>query len=140
MMKYFVKSAIGCQSHNDARSCQTLANLCVLSLYDEAQAACMMFKTITESDDFKTLANEDYSKNWKEKMPWLYYKDPEQTPLKLLKDPLPTSKFNLQVGFYDETSTFGTKFPRSKYLNFKLASYSLDGEFIGFQDLSSQLS
>ena len=80
-----------------------MANLCVLSLYDEAQAACMMFKTITESDDFKTLANEDYSKNWKEKMPWLYYKDPEQTPLKLLKDPLPTSKFNLQVGFYDET-------------------------------------
>jgi hypothetical protein len=44
-------------------------------------------------------------------------------------------KFDLQVGFYDEKSS-----GRSKYLNFMLASYSIDGEFLGFTELGSELS
>ena len=112
-----------------------MANLCVLSLYDEQSAACEFFNKIVKSDEYKDqVANQDYGSNWKSKLPWLLYK--EQTPTDLLKKPL--ESFNLKVGFYDESgSSSTTKFPRSKYLNFKLASYTLDGQFLGFSELGA---
>lgn len=100
MLELFTKSSIGCQSYQDVTSCQTLANLCVLSLYDELSAACEFFSKIVGSDTYKDqFANQDYSKNWKSKLPWLLYK--EQTPTQLLKTPLETSKYNMKVGLYD---------------------------------------
>jgi hypothetical protein len=38
--EYFVKSAIGCNKNRDPIMCQSIANLCVLQLYNESTVAC----------------------------------------------------------------------------------------------------
>ena len=44
-------------------------------------------------------------------------------------------KYSLTVGFYDNIAE-----GRSKYLNFHLAKYTIDGKFLGFDEMTSELS
>jgi len=37
---YYLEAAVGCQKHKITKSCQTLANLCVLQLYDMNTKVC----------------------------------------------------------------------------------------------------
>jgi hypothetical protein len=39
---YYPKAAVGCRTYNDMKSCQQLANLCVLTL-DLSSIACRLF-------------------------------------------------------------------------------------------------
>ena len=38
--QFFIKSAIGCNKDKNPLECQSLANLCVLQLYNENTVAC----------------------------------------------------------------------------------------------------
>jgi hypothetical protein len=73
--QYFVESVVGCSKNRDPQKCQVLANLCVLSLYNENMLACKKFKQVqaevTESPTVKT--EYDGADNWKSQMPWIYY-------------------------------------------------------------------
>ena len=62
-----------CKYDKDLKSCQILANLCVLQLYREDSLACYLFKSITEERAANAIS-EDYPNSiWKADMPWLYY-------------------------------------------------------------------
>jgi hypothetical protein len=39
-VKWFVRASIGCWKDQDPQMCQVLANLCVLSLYEQQSSAC----------------------------------------------------------------------------------------------------
>lgn len=43
-IKYYKESAINCLTYKSIEWCQTLANLCVLALYDSAHPACALFQ------------------------------------------------------------------------------------------------
>jgi len=44
--QFYVAAAIGCKYNQDPKSCQTLANLCVMQLYNERTNVCRLLKTI----------------------------------------------------------------------------------------------
>ena len=52
-----------------------LANLCVLSNYDQSQDFCREFRNLM--DDGRSNVRTEYYDNdgWKEDLPWLYYWD-----------------------------------------------------------------
>jgi len=62
--------------------------------------------------------------------PWLYY---ERGYDKLITASPPRLKFRASFSYED------VKFGILKTLRFKLASFDLNGEFLGFQDLTNQL-
>lgn len=45
---YFKSAAAGCKVNKDINSCQQLANLCVLQMYDSSTAACKFFQTLRD--------------------------------------------------------------------------------------------
>lgn len=63
--------------------------------------------------------------NLKESLPWIYY---AQSPKDVLMDPI-----DVTVSFADEGDV-------SEYLNYYIARYNIAGEFLGFQELKTQLS
>ena len=40
----FLDAAVGCNSNKDPAKCNTLANLCVLQLYNEQATVCQLFQ------------------------------------------------------------------------------------------------
>ena len=137
---HFVQGAIGCWKYKSPASCQVLANLCVLTLYQEGSGACQFFNELADAASENT--NRQYPlANWKQGLPWLTYKQQSttqgapSTPLALLRTPLRDSGFQVTVGFYDDTAA-----GRSQYLPFQLGRYAMNGTFLGYTELKSQLS
>jgi hypothetical protein len=143
----YIASAIGCLDDGNPQACQTLANLCVLQLYDETTAACMLFKDLTgkkvedidedtgEGDadtdaDTATTATDEEKKNnavWKEGLPWLYYSQRgEET--KDVSEVL-AETLDLTVAFEVEEGGGGATAQSRDTLTYYLARYSLEGEF-----------
>lgn len=107
------------QPLNDGNeACQTLGNLCALAMYEADAAACQLFQQVAlEQSSF--VNQED---QWKMRMPWLYYSS----------GPLPYSIDNvdLRVALGIE-GTYA--------LTYWLASYSLNGTYLGLEKLGTQL-
>ena len=40
------QAIIGCQNDQQSEACQTLANLCVLQMYDQASTSCYIFQQL----------------------------------------------------------------------------------------------
>jgi len=70
--------------------------------------------------------------DWRKGLPWLTY---ATKPSVLLKSSLKNNDFDLTVGFFSDP-----KSKRSDSLRFKLGVYNINGTFVGFQDLDSQMS
>eukprot|EP00347_Sterkiella_histriomuscorum_P018733 403344384 len=122
---YYYYSAIGCWMDEDPQKCQILANLCVLQLYNEQSTVCQLFQYLTT---LKTQANPFYDDaGWGEGLPWLYY---AQKPSDVVK----------KSGEVDITVSFTQQGGRNQSLTFYLARYHINGTFLGFQQLKSQLS
>ncbi len=58
MEHLYLKNAVGCTVYKDIKSCQSLANLCVLNLYNEQSLPCILFnqKSIIE----RPLGTQEY--------------------------------------------------------------------------------
>ena len=81
----YFDAALGCYNNGDPQKCQTMANLCVLVLYDETTNICKQFKDIVQKWNGKSAASIIPSgtqpiqkpfykdQNWKDGLPWLYY-------------------------------------------------------------------
>jgi hypothetical protein len=124
--QFYVDAAVGCKYENSPQACQTLANLCVLQLYNEQTTACQLFKTIVRDEETQSdLRTQFNDANLKESLPWLYY---AQSPKDVLMDPI------------DVTVSFSDSDDVSQYLNYYIARYTIAGEFLGFQELKTQLS
>lgn len=88
----------------------------------------------TESTSFRT--NKFYSDGgYKAGLPWLFYLN-GGSPKKAVSvlQPKPT-----RVKFHASFSTTNRKYGILSRLEFKLASYDIDGNFLGFADLAEQL-
>ena len=59
---YYLKAAVGCSQWKNPQDCQTLANLCVLHMYDENAQACRMYNDIADSkgDGIDDIAYYDF--------------------------------------------------------------------------------
>lgn len=69
------------------------------------------------------------SVGWKENLPWIYYD--QSTDNVLYQSNRVKAKMTLSTSQVDSS--------RYAYLPFKLAKYSLDGEFLGWEDLTDQI-
>ncbi|OMJ90235.1 hypothetical protein SteCoe_7436 [Stentor coeruleus] len=120
---FYYKAADDCGNRESVKGCQILANLCVLNLYYENNIQCKLYKKIAA---LKLKVSASIDSGWKEDMAWLFYErsakavlENENILMKVTFDPSDSSKINL--------------------MQFKLAEFSIDGTFLGFQDLSDQL-
>lgn len=66
---YYHEAAVGCKIDKNPQHCQTIANLCVLALYDYSFRICRFFKSLQDST-YKEAQND---LGWKKGLPWLYY-------------------------------------------------------------------
>ena len=128
---FYLQSAVGCRFNDDQRMCQVLANLCVLQLYNEKTLACKLVRDLQKLQTTPSIQEPFYEdEGWRLGLPWLYY---SQTPQAVFKDAEPVE---LVVSFSDS----GTDDSRTNKLKFWLARYSMEGEFLGFQELYNDLS
>ena len=119
---YYLKAASHCEYYKgtfeDLQSCQTLSNLCVMSMYDEAAPACKQLQIISQRRQGTYHKQED----WIYSLPWLYY------------DNEPTDDRGLQMKMAFHPVAYHTN-----SLIFKLFKYTLNGTFVGVESLNSQL-
>jgi hypothetical protein len=107
------------------KQCQILANLCVYQMYNEAEAPCAAYRTMLTS--VTTEENTYYDSGWRENLPWLYYQSGAETVIE--KD----SRIQGRIEFQSSSSS------SLGLLRFVAAKYSLEGDFLGYEDLTTQL-
>lgn len=113
--------------------CQVLANLCVLSLYDQQNSACDFLNKIPSFADANDIATSD---SQREAVPYIEFPSTESTtPTSLLRQTIPQTDFKLKTTFVS-----GADQSSSKYLKYMLGRFTFDGEFIGYTELNSELS
>eukprot|EP00559_Dactyliosolen_fragilissimus_P005644 CAMPEP_0184870910 /NCGR_PEP_ID=MMETSP0580-20130426/39207_1 /TAXON_ID=1118495 /ORGANISM="Dactyliosolen fragilissimus" /LENGTH=275 /DNA_ID=CAMNT_0027373279 /DNA_START=237 /DNA_END=1064 /DNA_ORIENTATION=+ len=122
---FYLKVASGCEyakGEGDAilstiESCQTLANLCVMNMYDERSIPCAEYQMIVN----KRLTSYHGQEGWKTRMPWLYY-------LNDSNDVLGDRGIKLSMSFADNRG-------RESTLDFRLIKYSLGKYFYFYKQL-----
>ena len=120
----YMKAASECEFYTSSsgtsrRSCQALANLCVLGMYDQDSPACTQYEGIAQNraESYHGLAD------WKLTLPWLFYRD---EPEYILND----RGINMRVSFHPEVDHVSV-------LRFKLAKYTVNGIFLGIEDMKN---
>jgi meckelin len=117
---YYSKSAAECKYYggaSDAKACQTLANLCVLTLYDTSYGPCAAFQAIMLNRG-STFTNNIL--NWNSAMPWLFISNTQAACF--AKD------YHTQVSL------------NKQYFQYIIGSYTLNGTFIGYQPIETLFS
>ena len=124
---YYLYAASQCEFptadslERSTNACQTLANLCVMSYYDDESTPCQQYKFVAN----KRILNYNNQDEWKALVPWLYYSDEVDDIVEYkgihMTLSLTQSKENEQLMF------------------FKVAKYTLDGQFLGMENLTNQL-
>lgn len=118
LQEYLFSAASRCQRDEGVQYCQQLHNLCTLQLYQDDAAACGLFETVTRGPFGTDTHGYDG---------WLATVGFKDAPNSL-------SAQNVDSKFaYTPTSGFQT------HLNITLAKYSMDGEFLGMEPLTTQL-
>ena len=110
---YYLEAASSCEfaqsdSERNRRGCQTLLNLCVLSSYDNTSAACRQLALL--SSQTSILRNK------------LFYDD------EVLDGILRDQNIEMQMSFGERENFEHT-------LDFRLAKYTVSGDFLGFQNI-----
>ena len=127
---------VGAARSRQLEACQTLANLCALQFHSGDSSACQFF---TDTDSPWSYTKQVGAPNFPPKMvsqkewtlgvPWVMY---------------PPSSNNVRKGktLVKSTMSFDADTKRDGYVNklkFVLGTYSLEGKFLGFEDLTTQL-
>jgi len=125
--KYYLPAAVLCKESPSSYHtfCQTLGNLCALQKYERTTAVCEAYLS-TYASSARNIVNQ--FPDWHLHLPWLYY-----TNLVVLDNTALTSSFRLTSE--EDTSDFSI----TSQLRIKLASYALNGTFLGLDDLHGQL-
>jgi hypothetical protein len=126
---HYLRAASECEYFRSVRSigfaaCQTLANLCVMQLFDPETSACRQFFNIIMPYD----RSPDYRKqvNWKYTLPWISYGTAAN-----VNEILSDRGIQMKMSFTERDGY-------SNMLNFKLVKYTLNGTYMGIEDLTSQ--
>jgi hypothetical protein len=120
-LRHFLEAAVRCKDSRRWQSCQALANLCALALHDKGHPACKTLATYASA-----VASDKQSvhgfEGWSEGFPWLNYKT-------TTRDAIFSTDINRQVALSGPLSA----------INLTLSVYALNGTFLGFEDVSTQL-
>lgn len=130
---YYLKAASLCEyadgrmseymDTNTAKNCQILGNLCVLNLYDEDSIPCRQFQLVRNQRSLGFSYHDE--ENWKQSMPWLYYNAD-------VEDIIRDRSISMKVSLREKIgSVHGMKM--------KVAKYTINGIFVGMEDVGSQL-
>lgn len=122
-----IPAAFHCLADGSRQHCNQLANLCVLSMYDDEHSACIIYKAIASQRSVNQYHDEDISPSvgWGVSLPWLFYEG-ESVKYTTVKD------LDLKVGFADHGSAQAN-------INFVASITHLDGTWLGVQNLTDQL-
>jgi hypothetical protein len=118
LLHYFTRAAAACTYFGgtlNLADCQTLANLCVLQLYDDSATACITYSRVLAGRTFK---DWEGVASWSAQLPWLLY--PAQGSA-VCKDSGYKSHLSLDDFF----------------LEYKVASYTLNGTYLGLSGLET---
>ena len=113
---YFTAAATACRYHSsslDSVACQTLANLCVLQLYDLSFGACALYLQIQAGRSSNSVNGIT---NWPEGMPWLVYDRGA-----VCEDKSIQMKMSLE----------------EKFLRYVVSTYTLNGTWLGYRDIDT---
>jgi len=102
-------------------ACQAIGNLCVMAMYDDDSAACALYRELQENAQ-ATVNGDD---EWKARLPGLYY---EQGSTMYTQNDVP-----LTVSLDGDATDIGA------VLKYMVASYSLNGTYLGLAELSDEL-
>jgi hypothetical protein len=139
---YLAEAAVGCWKDGVPRFCQVLANLCVLTLYDQGSPACGFLR---EQMGEGTPGSAKWANKLKDRLPWIVY--PAQTSAgaggtgdgdgkaALLTETLASQGYEVVPTMLDDKSK-----GLSRYMKFQLGQYALNGTWLGFTELGSQIS
>ena len=122
-----MEAASRCAFYGEAEDlayCERLANLCTLTLYDTTSRACLILAQIQQTQR-PTVAG--FGTDWKQTVPFIVI-DQEG-------DAATALKLSMTMSF-DQKQWMGTY----ESLNFTLATYSLNGTFLGLEQLTDQFS
>ncbi|RKO82975.1 Meckelin, partial [Blyttiomyces helicus] len=106
------------------QGCEQLGNLCVLQLYDETTVVCQAYERIAETRSSTSESNYDAPQG----MPWLYYGLLNHQDASAIAGTVPQLTLDLSSSGAGVSS-----------LPFVLATYALNGTFLGLQNVSAQL-
>jgi hypothetical protein len=125
---YYIEAASQCEFstgytlERSLNACQTLANLCVMSYYDDSSIPCRQFQSIIGGKRITYYHGQD---NWKMVMPWLYYGENE------VDDIIEDRSIQMTMSLKGREGS-------EHHMVYKLAKYTIDGEFLGIEELSNQ--
>eukprot|EP00814_Leptocylindrus_danicus_P000666 CAMPEP_0116009804 /NCGR_PEP_ID=MMETSP0321-20121206/3640_1 /TAXON_ID=163516 /ORGANISM="Leptocylindrus danicus var. danicus, Strain B650" /LENGTH=938 /DNA_ID=CAMNT_0003478815 /DNA_START=538 /DNA_END=3354 /DNA_ORIENTATION=- len=124
---HYLKAASDCEyfrtdSNDSFSACQTLANLCVMRLYDDVAAPCIQFQSIIMQ--MREL-NYNFQNDWKYALPWLYYLDEADDITK-------GREIKMNMSFTEKSG-------HAHQMKYVLAKYALNGTFMGMEELTNQL-
>eukprot|EP01028_Stygiella_incarcerata_P007522 TRINITY_DN3121_c0_g1_i1.p1 TRINITY_DN3121_c0_g1~~TRINITY_DN3121_c0_g1_i1.p1 ORF type:complete len:976 (+),score=158.64 TRINITY_DN3121_c0_g1_i1:108-3035(+) len=111
----YLPSAVRCKYESNVTACQILANLCVLQLYETSKPACSIYR-----DAIGTKGQNGVPSWPMGGVPFLYYSGGEDDVVK-------------DKDLIQKTMKLGDD------LTFYLAEYQLDGSFLGFSKIGSEL-
>ena len=129
MSCYFQEAAYLCIQEKNIKSCQVLANLCVLTLYNMSHPACSIYNTVMLSKSAITDSTDLYHT---ENLPWLLYDSNYSKAVKVDTINFTVSYVMASVYSYTTDSKVST-------LPLYLARYSLDGTLDNVTVLRSEL-
>ena len=121
-----IPAAFYCLSEGYRESCNQLANLCVLTMYDNSHLACKLYSAILDKRQDQQYHEDDIkpSVGWRVGLPWLYYQS-DAAQYSALTD------LYLQLGFKSSGST------RSK-MTYLASVTGLNGTWYGVQNVTDQ--
>lgn len=127
LQHYFLAAAVGCRGYKpgqDAAPCQSLANLCVLQMYDTTSSVCQIYQSMQTARS----GGVNQFSGWPSTLPLLYW---GTSLTALLTDTTLTKKMEYKKG---------TTLDAAMQLRFYLAKFSLNGTFLGIERLRNQFA
>ena len=118
----FYWAAAHCQQFLNVTACQLLANLCTLTLYDDTSSACKMYSQV-----YSSLTGDKVHgfTGWKNGLPFIKYTG-------TASEVLLNTDITEMVGLKGRTD-------RVTRLRFILSKFAMNGTWLGFEDLTTQL-
>eukprot|EP01036_Dinobryon_divergens_P025709 gene25709-34286_t len=127
MQHYFVSAAATCTyigGPAGQAACQTLANLCVLQMFDLTSQACIAHFAVINNRGSRGFINS--VRNWVQSNPWLFFPIPPVGGV--ATSPCLSNAYRARLNL-------------NKYIfKYTIAAYTMNGTFVGFQELSTFFS
>ncbi|KAJ3323654.1 Meckelin [Boothiomyces sp. JEL0866] len=120
----FLPVTTKCQM-GDVQACQYLGNLCVMALYSTTHYSCKAYTTLASLSSRAPVLSDPFN-DQPNGMPWLYWGLLSRETSQSIRKRIPTISLKITQ-------------PSQPLLQFVLGVYTVNGTFLGFQNVTTQL-